>query len=459
MSMAICIKCGETGASCLCDRCRAALDVETLCGEILSYIPGSGGNPLWDRFSSTMSRPENFKNIAFALADELASPRREYIKILSITGSAENIFKTGRPWLCEVYEAIKDSPGLTETERKRLHGLALGAYCRDYEYARAEEIAVTLRAAENNPWQACRNLAEFYTQTRRYDRAKEVIEDALRRFADDPEVLKYMQNLAKKNAEQAEKAKAGKPEYMPKPKINKEEAQRKYIEFMASIDMEITSKKARRPTPIAREQYPKPVETRETDFDSFVAFDLETTGTNSKTDSIIEIGAIKVEHGEVIEEAAFTFQELAKPFEHRLSDEIQQLTGITPEELKDAKEMWDVFNDFMDFAGDKVLVGFNCMDFDSRFMVRAGRYANRVIRNPYFDVMSYAVRLKEQLGINGKKVSLAELAERLAIENPKAHRALSDAITTARVFLKLKELDRDEESGSVDDLLAELDSW
>jgi len=406
-----------------------------------------------------MSRPENFKNIAFALADELAPPRREYIKILSITGSLENVFKDGRPWFCEIYEAIKDSPGLTEAERKRLHGLALGAYCRDYEYARAEEIAAMLCAAEDNPWQACCNLAEFYTQTRRYDRAEEVIEDALRRFADDPEALRPMQDRAKKNTERAEKAKNGEQEFLPNPKINKAEAQRKYIEFMASIGMEITSKKAGTPTPIAKGQYPNPTETRETDFDSFVAFDLETTGTNSKTDSIIEIGAIKVEHGEVIETAAFTFQELAKPFKRRLSDEVRQLTGITPEELKDAKEMWDVFNDFMDFAGAEVLVGFNCMDFDSKFMVRAGRYAHRIIRNPYFDVMRYAVRLKEQLGIEGKKVSLAELAERLTIENPKAHRALSDAITTARVFLKLKELDHGEESGSVDEMLAELDNW
>ena len=113
----------------------------------------------------------------------------------------------------------------------------------------------------------------------------------------------------------------------------------------------------------------------------------------------------------------------------------------------------------MKFVGDDILLGFNCMAFDSKFLVRAGRYANIIIENKYFDVMRYASQFNEQLGIEAKKVSLADLSEKLDIENPQAHRALADAVTTARVFLKLKEMDGGADKASVDELLSDLDNW
>ena len=106
-----------------------------------------------------------------------------------------------------------------------------------------------------------------------------------------------------------------------------------------------------------------------------------------------------------------------------------------------------------------ILLGFNCMSFDSRFMTRAGRYVNDIITNPYFDVMHYASNFKDKLGLSSKKVSLDELSQALDIENPRAHRALADALTTARVFLKLKGSDTAPVSVSVDDLLSDLDEW
>ena len=191
-----------------------------------------------------------------------------------------------------------------------------------------------------------------------------------------------------------------------------------------------------------------------------MAFDLETTGRSSKIDSIIEIGAVKVVGGKVVETGEFTFQELVQPLDHKkVLAEITELTGITNDEAYAARPIWEVLPDFMRFAGNAVLVGFNCMTFDSRFMVRAGRYSNWIIENKYFDVMRYAAQFKEQLGIDAKKVSLEELSGKLEIENPRAHRALADAITTARVFLKLKELDTGAESSSVEDLLSDLDEW
>lgn len=463
--MAICIKCGKEAKTCLCDDCKHTTDLEQLCNDIIAYRPGTGENLLWDNISGGLNSPYSFSYIVFALSDELPTPRKEYLRVLSITGSSSNIPKAGRGWFYEIFEAIKDSEGLTEVERNRLAGIAVGAYYMDYEYEKADEIASLLCVSENIPWQASYNLAEFYTTTRRYDSADEVIEEALARFATDDFVVQTMNNLADKNAKQRAKAEAGKQEYLPNPKENRDEVRKKYIDFLASRGIEAmvpipsaNSRKAKNVIPM--DQYPAPVETRDTDFETFVAFDLETTGRSYKIDSIIEIGAVKVANGQVADSAEFTFQELVQPLDRRkVSAEITQLTGITNEEAHAARPIWEVLPDFMNFVGDAVLVGFNCMAFDSRFMVRAGRYSNIIIENKYFDVMRYADQFKDQLGIETKKVSLNKLSEALGIENPRAHRALADALTTSRVFLKLKEMETVEKPASVEDLLADLNDW
>ena len=459
--MAICIKCGKDTASCLCDKCKSEIDIETLCQEVISYQPGSGENSLWDQMCSELNSPYNFKNIVFALSDELPSPRKEYFKVLSLTGTSANAPKSSRKWFYEIYTAIKDQEGLTQLEKNRLHGIAIGAYYMDYMYFEADEIVSMLGESMELPWQAYYNLADFYTKTRRYDTADEVITEALNRFADDQSVIQIMQNCAADNTKQQEKANTGKNEYMPNPKENKDEVRQKYIDFLASIGIEATkpasANKAK--NVISRDQYPAPVETRDADMPSFVAFDVETTGKSTKIDSIIEIGAIRVVGDQIVETAEFTFQELAQPLDHKkVSEEITKLTGITNEEAYAGRVIWEVFPDFAKFVGDAVLLGFNCMAFDSKFLVRAGRYSNLIINNKYFDVMRYAMQMKEKLGID-KKPALEELANKFGVENLRAHRALADAITTAKVFLKLKELDDGNESSSVEDLLSDLDEW
>ena len=459
--MAICIKCGKENDFCLCDSCRNGADLEALCQELIAYKPGSGENPIWENLCSEFNSSVNLRNLVFAVSDYLPTPRKEYQRVLAIAAvfssvSISNVSKDSIPWFFEIYEMIKDNDGLTEDEKNRLHGIALGACNMDYDYFRADRIASLLSESEDIPWQACYNLAEFYINTRRYDAAEEVITDALRRFENDTSAVRTMRNCAERNAKKRENVEG---EYMPNPRKNRDEARQKYVDFLESIGIEVAMPQ-KVPTPIPLDEYPNPVETREAGFDSFVAFDLETTGLSSSKDSIIEFGAIRVCGGQVIEKAEFIFQEFAKPFERKLSDKIQQLTGITADDVKGARKMWEVFADFMKFAGDDILLGFNCMAFDSKFMVRAGRYAHIRVQNKYFDVKRYATQFKEQLDIiDGRKVSLEELSGKLDIENPRAHRALADAVTTARVFLKLKEMDGGSEKKSVNDLLSDLDNW
>lgn len=459
--MAICIQCGKEATSCLCDTCRAKTDLEQLCGEVLAFRPGSGTNPLWENISSKLDNPWNFKNIMFALSDELPTPRKEYLRVLALAGGRGNVPKESRPWFYEIYETIKDSEGLSQLEKNFLTGIALGARYMDYEYEQADELASALCEVEDIPWQASENLGEFYTKTRRYDMADEVLADALTRFKDDQFAGNALRTLAEKNAEVRKKAEDGKKEYMPAPRdVSKEEKEaicERYIHFLASIGIE-ASRSVKPVVKIPVGQYPTPVETRETDFDTFVVFDLETTGKRSKYDSIIEIGAIKVVHGQLVESENFVFQEFVRPLDHKkVSAEITELTGITNEEVCAARPISEVLPDFMKFAGDAVLVGYNCMAFDSKFMVRAGRYSNYIIKNQYFDVKHYAAQFADRLGTEEKKLEV--ISEKLGIVNPQAHRALADAITTAKVFLKLKDMDTERKSSSVEELLSDVEEW
>lgn len=461
--MAVCLNCGREYDGCLCDECRGTVNIEDLCRGIVEYRPGCGENPLWDQLAMELSAMGNFRNVVFALADELPMPRKKYWQILSLSGTSANVQKNNRPWLYETYAALKDADDLSRTELNRIKGMVLGALFMDYCYEDADLLAGELLEEDSLPTQVYYNLADFYSKTRRYDEADDAMNAAAALYGEEQTAVLFGK-IAEKNKEYREKEAAGKQQYMPNPKENKDEARKAYVDYLASIGIDAEVPKASTPRSsipkaIPKDQYPEPKEIRDTDFDTFVAYDLETTGLSPKTDAIIEIGAVKVCGGQVIESKEYVFQEFVKPYKKGIREEVTELTGITKEDVKDARQMWDVFRDFMTFADGCILVGYNNVRFDSRFLVRAGRYANVIMDNPQFDVMKYAEEFRTRLGLTEKKISLEMLSRKLDIENPEAHRALADAITTARVFLKLKGMDASAKPTSVDDILSDLDNW
>ena len=461
--MTICLKCGKESDGCLCNTCRGMVNIEDLCRQIIEYMPGNGENPLWDQKASELSNPGNFRNVVFALAEVFPSPQKEYWQIMSFAGTGANVQKTIRPWLYETYGKMAAMSGLTPSEINRVKGIVLGALFMDYRYEEADLVAGELLDSGNLPTQAYYNLIDFYSKTRRYDEADDAIAAATALYGKETATTLF-KDLVNQNQKYREAEANGKKEYMPNPRENKEEARKSYVDFLASIGIEAeipaaALSKRNIPQAIPRDQYPSPKEIRDPHFDSFVAYDLETTGFSPKTDAIIEIGAVKVTEGRVIESKEFLFQEFVRPYKKGIRDEVTQLTGITKEDVKNARQMWEVFPDFMEFAGDNVLVGFNNVKFDSQFLVRAGRYSRIEMKNPQFDVMKYADGFRDRLELPDSVVSLERLSEELGIENPGAHRALADALTTARVFLKLREMDTDERKIEVDDLLADIDDW
>ena len=164
--------------------------------------------------------------------------------------------------------------------------------------------------------------------------------------------------------------------------------------------------------------------------ETYVVFDIETTGFYAKHDRIIEIGAVRIENGEVKE----TFDEFVNP-EIPIPSKIQNLTGINDEMVKDAGTIDQVLPRFLDFAADAVIVAHNA-SFDTGFMLEKCSDIGRSFDKTVIDTLGLARHLMPDL--NDHKLDTVCEALNVSLENH--HRASDDAGATAYMFLKLLEM-------------------
>ena len=164
-------------------------------------------------------------------------------------------------------------------------------------------------------------------------------------------------------------------------------------------------------------------------FDEYVAVDIETSGLHSEWDTIIEIAAVRMKNGVVID----SYSSLCNTCE--ISDEITELTGITNAMLQNAPGISKVLPCFMRFIGDLPLVGHNIVQFDSNFIYQACiDTLDTPLRNDMVDTLRICRATLKHLP-NRK---LETVLDYFGIRNDQAHRALSDAICTAQLYEKLK---------------------
>lgn len=174
------------------------------------------------------------------------------------------------------------------------------------------------------------------------------------------------------------------------------------------------------------------------DFDSFVAFDIETTGTfgaaSGDTEAeITEIGAVKVINGDIVAREDW----LCNPG-RRIVPRIARLTHITDDMVADKPPVSDVIHAFSAFAGDLPLVGHNIKSSDLHYITRAARRVGLVLENPFFDTYLYAKGFQKEQG--WESVKLEYLSRMLGIEQNEAHRAWCDAEANVGVYFRLKEM-------------------
>lgn len=162
-----------------------------------------------------------------------------------------------------------------------------------------------------------------------------------------------------------------------------------------------------------------------------VVFDIETTGLDPATDQIIELGAVKIENGNIVEK----FSTFVKPTV-KIPFEVSQLTGITQDMVEDAPPIEYVIKDFYDFTRGCTLSGHNVINFDIKFIKREGENYGYDFDNPLIDTLNEArvARLKTS------RFNLGTITKLLGISLEGAHRAWNDAFATAQVLLKLNEV-------------------
>lgn len=173
-------------------------------------------------------------------------------------------------------------------------------------------------------------------------------------------------------------------------------------------------------------------------YDTYVSIDLETTGLNPKRDRIIEIGAIRVEQGHIVEEFS-TFVDPGRKLEERITE----LTGIRDEDLKDAPQMDEVFPKLLEFMGELPLLGHSIL-FDYSFLKKAAVDRKLTFERSAVDTLQIARKYLQELPHR----NLGYLCQYYEIPH-QAHRALEDAKATDRLFRKLVELFYTEEEGSL----------
>ena len=158
--------------------------------------------------------------------------------------------------------------------------------------------------------------------------------------------------------------------------------------------------------------------------DEMIVFDLETTGLSNRNCKIIEIGAVKIKNGEILDTLDF-FVDPEEP----ISEEITNLTSITNEMVAGEIKEREAIEKFLAFAGDSLLIAHNA-NFDVGFIRNAADRHGIPFENTYLDTVGLSRYVNPEL----KKHKLDIIAEHYNLHEFHHHRASDDAEMLAEIF-------------------------
>ena len=175
---------------------------------------------------------------------------------------------------------------------------------------------------------------------------------------------------------------------------------------------------------------------------TYVVFDIETTGFSCVNNKIIEIGGVKVKDGEIVDH----FSEFVNP-QCPIPYEIVKLTSITDEQVMDADVIEDVLPRFLAFCEGAVLVAHNAT-FDMSFIEENARRQQLPFDFTCIDTLGVSRALLTEQA----KHTLDAVAKTLKVSLENHHRAVDDAQATAEIFIKLLDMVREKGIDTLTDM-------
>lgn len=160
----------------------------------------------------------------------------------------------------------------------------------------------------------------------------------------------------------------------------------------------------------------------------YTVLDIETTGFSPKNNEIIELAAIKVRNGKIVD----TYNSLIKPA-NEISSSISNLTGITNEMIKYSPNIEEEFINFLKFIGADIVIGHN-ITFDISFIsTNSLKIFSSPFLNNYIDTLTLSRRY-----VKSPHHNLKTMANIFNIDYTGAHRALKDCFITQTLYEILK---------------------
>lgn len=165
--------------------------------------------------------------------------------------------------------------------------------------------------------------------------------------------------------------------------------------------------------------------------EEYIVVDLETTGLDPyKGCEIIEIGITEIINGEIVK----NYSRLIKP-KNIIPNFITDITNIDNDMVKNEESIEVILPKFREYIGDRVIIAHNAK-FDLKFL---NYYLEKMNLNPITKYICTLELLKQNKSYKGKNKKLETACKYYNIENINAHRADSDTLATAKLFLKIKE--------------------
>ncbi|PLX31124.1 MAG: PolC-type DNA polymerase III, partial [Clostridiales bacterium] len=173
----------------------------------------------------------------------------------------------------------------------------------------------------------------------------------------------------------------------------------------------------------------------------FIVFDIETTGLSFKNDRITEIGAVKIRNGKIVDSINW----LINP-QIEIPQNIQELTGITNEMVKNAPSLDSIIDDIKSYFGEHPIVAHNA-SFDYTFMRNAFESFNESIENTVIDTVEMAKLIFPEY----KRYNLKSLCKRLKINLENHHRASDDARAAAEILISMLDKYENDDLGRINE--------